>query len=140
MATWSFKFSKDDMRFEANRLATFNIWDVEGVSVDELAASGFYCLNSKTVKCPFCQIVLSGWRVGNFPLAVHYFEQLFCPYLFGRDVGNVPINDRDYLEEISVKYSKPENAPSKHKLHENYQLLEHRTGLENLEKGELSNE
>lgn len=137
MATWTTKYRKDDMRFEANRLTSFKIWNVPGVSPEDLAASGFYCLTPITVKCAFCHIVLTGWREGNMPLAVHTYEEQFCSYLMKKDDRNVPINNRDYLEEMFVKYSHPENTPSKYKLHKYYQLLEHRTGLEYLEKGEL---
>lgn len=82
------------MRNAHERLKTFTtLWPAHlEQRPEELAEAGFFSLNDgDRVQCAFCRGVLKNWQPHQKPLADHqkYFER--CPFIFGYDVGNVPL-------------------------------------------------
>nr|XP_050036107.1 baculoviral IAP repeat-containing protein 3-like [Dermacentor andersoni] len=62
----------------------------------ELARAGFYYVPNQepcgdTVRCPFCSISFSDWKVGDIPVRRHIDKNCFCPYINTPDTG-----DTDY--------------------------------------------
>ncbi|XP_066442507.1 baculoviral IAP repeat-containing protein 7 [Eleutherodactylus coqui] len=80
------------MRREASRLQTYTTWpDSNPVSPRDLARAGFYYLGPlDQVQCFCCRGVLRCWEPGDQPQREHtkYFPS--CPFVLGREVGNIP--------------------------------------------------
>jgi baculoviral IAP repeat-containing protein 2/3 len=86
-------FSALRSRYEELRLQTFRDWPVTAhAEPNLLAAAGFFFTGkSDRVQCAFCHGFLTNWEVGDVPNDEHrkHFPQ--CPFVLGRNVGNVPI-------------------------------------------------
>ncbi|KAM5135904.1 baculoviral IAP repeat-containing protein 7 isoform 1-T1 [Mantella aurantiaca] len=84
---------KDGMRREVTRLRSFRNWPAAGiVSPHQMAWAGFFYLGPRDrVQCFCCGGILRSWEPGDHPGAEHrkYFPS--CPFMLGRDVGNVPL-------------------------------------------------
>ncbi|XP_060589383.1 baculoviral IAP repeat-containing protein 3-like isoform X2 [Ruditapes philippinarum] len=81
------------LRFERNRLETFNTWPSNAcVPAAELAKSGFYYTGSgDRVQCIFCKGVLRNWEEGDRPHIEHRKHFPRCPIVLGMKMGNVPL-------------------------------------------------
>jgi len=79
----------------SNRLATFSGFPIGSpVRPDHLAEYGFIYLNvNDAVKCVYCTLRMSGWKIGNNPLVEHQNNSRHCPFIQGYDVGNVALYD-----------------------------------------------
>ncbi|XP_018415079.1 PREDICTED: baculoviral IAP repeat-containing protein 7 [Nanorana parkeri] len=81
------------MRWEIRRLMSFRQWPGPGtVSPQQLSRAGFFYLGPRDrVQCFCCGGILRSWEPGDRPGAEHrkYFPS--CPFMQGRDVGNVPL-------------------------------------------------
>ena len=81
-----------DFRSEADRLASFSQWTVSFIRPSDLAKAGFYSLNNlDSCKCAFCHNCVGDWVEGDQPMEEHRALFPLCPFMQGRDVGNVPI-------------------------------------------------
>ncbi|XP_072270515.1 baculoviral IAP repeat-containing protein 7 isoform X1 [Pyxicephalus adspersus] len=84
---------KDGMRREMRRLVSFRDWPCPGiVSPQQLARAGFFYLGpGDRVQCFCCRGILRSWEPGDQPCTEHrkYFPA--CPFIQGRDVGNLPL-------------------------------------------------
>jgi len=84
-----------DFRSEADRLASFAQWTVSFIRPSDLAKAGFYSLNNlDSCKCAFCHNCVGDWVEGDQPLEEHRALFPLCPFMQGRDVGNVPITEQ----------------------------------------------
>ena len=82
-----------DFRSEADRLASFAQWTVSFIRPTDLAKAGFYSLNNlDSCKCAFCHNCVGDWVEGDQPMEEHRALFPLCPFMQGRDVGNVPIS------------------------------------------------
>jgi len=82
-----------DFRSEADRLASFVNWTVSFISPADLAKAGFYSLNNlDSCKCAFCHNCVGDWVEGDQPMEEHIALFPLCPFVQGRDVGNIPIS------------------------------------------------
>ena len=82
-----------DFRSEADRLASFAHWTVSFIQPTDLAKAGFYSLNNlDSCKCAFCHNCVGDWVEGDQPMEEHRALFPLCPFMQGRDVGNVPIS------------------------------------------------
>ena len=85
-----------DFRSEADRLASFAHWTVSFIQPTDLAKAGFYSLNNlDSCKCAFCHNCVGDWVEGDQPMEEHRALFPLCPFIQGRDVGNVPITNND---------------------------------------------
>lgn len=84
----------EKMKSEAERLKTFNYgWPVLSPKPCDLAREGFfYKLEGDRVQCAFCRGIVSHWETTDDPLREHARHFAFCPFVMGRDVGNIPLN------------------------------------------------
>ena len=81
------------MKSEWNRYLTFyNNWDTWTLSAEALAQAGFFFLNFDETQCAFCRGKIRGWYGGMDPWEEHGKHFPLCPFLFGEDVGNIPID------------------------------------------------
>ncbi|XP_071967023.1 baculoviral IAP repeat-containing protein 7 isoform X2 [Engystomops pustulosus] len=83
---------KPSMRCEASRLRTFTMWPGPStMSPRELAHAGFYYLGpGDRVQCFCCGGVLRCWEPGDQPQDEHLKFFPSCPFVLGREVGNIP--------------------------------------------------
>ena len=82
-----------DFRSEADRLASFAQWTVSFIRPADLAKAGFYSLNNlDSCKCAFCHNCVGDWVEGDQPMEEHRALFPLCPFMQGREVGNVPIS------------------------------------------------
>ncbi|XP_044151845.1 baculoviral IAP repeat-containing protein 7 isoform X1 [Bufo gargarizans] len=83
---------KPSMRCEASRLRTFTMWPGPStMSPRDLAKAGFYYLGpGDRVRCFCCGGVLRCWEPGDHPQGEHRKFFPSCPFMLGREVGNIP--------------------------------------------------
>ena len=81
-------------RYEHKRLETFNDWPSNAaVNRNDLARNGFIYLHIKDrVQCVFCRGILSSWEQGDVIEDEHRKHCPECPYAFGYECGNIPLN------------------------------------------------
>ena len=82
----------DQYKAESARLQTFQYWPSSHIRPADLANAGFiYAGNDDLVRCVFCGQYVGNWEEDDFPMTEH--RSLFpdCPFIQGRDVGNIPI-------------------------------------------------
>lgn len=85
------------MKFEKNRLRTFENWNVPFISKHELALFGFYSMKqSDFVKCFFCNVEIGMWEEGDCVLNDHVRWSPNCDLIRKRKNGNIPL-DPDIL-------------------------------------------
>jgi baculoviral IAP repeat-containing protein 2/3 len=84
------------LKFESLRLSTYHDWPAEAhVQPPELAADGwFYTGQNDRVCCAFCRGVLHHWSKDDKPTTEHRRHFPKCPFVQGRDVGNVALGQR----------------------------------------------
>jgi hypothetical protein len=91
----------DLLKFESTRLGTFYDWPATAVAKpSDLAANGwFYTGQHDRVRCAFCRGVLHHWTKDDVPSSEHRRHFPDCPFVKGRDVGNVSL---EHSEQTSV--------------------------------------
>lgn len=71
-----------DLYSESDRLRTFENWTVPFVNACDLASAGFYYTNrADSVKCPFCDIELGRWEIGDDPDTEHRKHSSLCSFV-----------------------------------------------------------
>ena len=83
----------DSMRSEKERRKTFYDWP-EGAwqTPAALAAAGFFYTGSADrCQCAFCRGILRNWEPNDIPIVEHSSHYSECPFVQGRDVGNIPV-------------------------------------------------
>ena len=59
---------------------------------DDLAAAGFYYMGmADRTRCAFCWGILRNWEFNDIPMEEHRRHFKDCPFVRGREVGNLPI-------------------------------------------------
>ncbi|XP_077109029.1 baculoviral IAP repeat-containing protein 7 isoform X4 [Ranitomeya variabilis] len=83
---------KPSMCCEASRLRTFTVWPGPStICPRHLARVGFYYLGpGDRVQCFCCGVLLTCWEPGDDPRDEHHKFSPSCPFLLGREVGNIP--------------------------------------------------
>lgn len=84
------------LKAEHTRLETFNDWPTTAnAKPSELAANGwFFTGEGDRVCCAFCRGILHHWTKDDSPASEHRRHFPACPFVAGRDVGNVPLEER----------------------------------------------
>lgn len=95
------------MIFEKYRLKTFSVsWPHTSDSLvgAKMAATGFYNVDDgDRVMCVFCRGSIHRWIPGDSPSDEHRSAFSFCPFLQGRECGNVPINSESPDDTVSER-------------------------------------
>ena len=93
----------EEMKYEGVRLKTFTEWPSWGaVWPTLLARAGFhYTCAADEVVCFCCSGRLKAWEAGDLPFTEHkrFFPQ--CPFVTGKDSGNVPLGCTAKILELS---------------------------------------
>lgn len=90
----------DELRHEQVRLNTFHDWP-SGAQANpcSLAEEGFFYTGSADrVQCAFCRGLMRNWEPSDIPSVEHRRHYYNCPFVQGRDVGNVPLAERTHTE------------------------------------------
>ncbi|KAM4031695.1 baculoviral IAP repeat-containing protein 7 [Anomaloglossus baeobatrachus] len=84
---------KPSMRRESSRLRSFTMWlGPSTLCPHDLARAGFYYVGpGDRVQCFCCGGVLRCWEPGDEPQGEHRKFFPSCPFVLGREVGNIPI-------------------------------------------------
>ena len=83
---------------ESARLQTFRNWPRQNSHIRpaDLANAGFiYAGREDLVRCVFCGQYVGNWEEEDFPMTEHRALFPECPFILGRDVGNIPISHPD---------------------------------------------
>jgi baculoviral IAP repeat-containing protein 7/8 len=89
-----------DLSIEANRLRTFDNWDVSFIDKHTLALLGFYYYGpSDMVKCFFCAVEIGMWEDGDDVLTDHMRWSPSCNLIRRNPTNNVPI-DEELLNQV----------------------------------------
>lgn len=88
-----------ELNIEANRLKTFEQWNVPFICKNQLALLGFYYFGpSDMVKCYFCGVEIGLWEDGDDVLTDHMRWSPSCSLIRRQETNNVPI-DAELLNE-----------------------------------------
>lgn len=105
------KLDYEKLRYEQVRLNTFYDWP-SGAKADpcSLAQDGlFYTGSADRVQCAFCRGLMRNWEPADIPSAEHRRHYPDCPFVQGRDVGNVPLAEPTHtdsgLKTENITYS-----------------------------------
>jgi len=80
------------MHKEIDRLRTYKNWPCNFMEPSSLAKAGFYYVNKEDiVRCAFCGIEIGQWQRGDNAMSDHQKWSDNCPFVHGRNCGNVPI-------------------------------------------------
>lgn len=83
-----------DLNVEANRLQTFENWNVPYIDKHQLALLGFYYYGpNDLVKCYFCGVEVGMWEEGDDVLTDHMKWSPSCNLIRRNSTDNVPINE-----------------------------------------------
>jgi baculoviral IAP repeat-containing protein 7/8 len=83
-----------DLNVEANRLRTFENWNVPFIDKHQLALLGFYYYGpNDMVKCYFCGVEVGMWEEGDDVLTDHSRWSPSCSFIRRRPTNNVPIDE-----------------------------------------------
>lgn len=89
-----------DLNIEANRLKTFDVWNVPFINKQTLALLGFYYYGPEDlVKCYFCGVEIGMWEDGDDVLTDHMKWSPSCNFIRRNRTNNVPI-DASLLNQI----------------------------------------
>lgn len=84
----------EDLNIEANRLKTFENWNIPFIDKNQLALLGFYYYGpSDMVKCYFCGVEIGMWEEGDDVLTDHMRWSAYCNLLRRNDTNNIPIDE-----------------------------------------------
>lgn len=80
------------LNIEANRLKTFEKWNVSFIDKNHLALLGFYYYGpGDIVKCFFCGVEIGSWEEGDDILTDHRRWSPSCKFIRRNETNNVPI-------------------------------------------------
>ena len=100
------KFSSfDSLKYELARLETFSDWPphLSWLNPADLAANGFYYLKKKDLcACVFCRLIVGKWETGDTPSGEHRRHMPQCPFINGKAVGNIPMNQCKILDTMPL--------------------------------------
>ncbi len=83
-----------DLNIEANRLRTFEEWNIPFIDKHRLALLGFYYYGpNDLVKCYFCGVEVGMWEEGDDVLTDHMRWSPSCNLIRRNQTNNVPINE-----------------------------------------------
>ena len=86
----------DKFKCEKERLLSFGhprVWPKRHPTPEKLAKFGFYFTQfSDSATCAFCFTTLMEWQNDDSPLFEHKKFSPKCPFINGKDVGNIPLN------------------------------------------------
>lgn len=83
-----------DLNIEANRLKTFENWNVPFLDKHQLALLGFYYYGpGDMVKCYFCYVEIGRWEEGDDVLTDHMRWSPNCNLIRRNETNNVPISE-----------------------------------------------
>lgn len=83
-----------ELNVEANRLRTFDNWNVPFINKHTLAMLGFsYYGPNDLVKCYFCGVEVGMWEEGDDVLSDHMRWSPSCNFIRRNRTNNVPINE-----------------------------------------------
>lgn len=83
-----------DLNIEANRLKTFDNWNVSFIDKHMLALLGFYYYGpGDLVKCYFCGVEIGMWEEGDDVLTDHMRWSPSCNLIRRHHTNNVPISE-----------------------------------------------
>ncbi|KAG5676927.1 hypothetical protein PVAND_006724 [Polypedilum vanderplanki] len=83
-----------DLNVEANRLKTFENWNISFIDKHQLALLGFYYYGpNDLVKCYFCGVEVGMWEEGDDVLTDHMRWSPSCSFIRRHRTNNVPINE-----------------------------------------------
>jgi baculoviral IAP repeat-containing protein 7/8 len=83
-----------DLNIEANRLRTFENWNVSFIDKHQLALLGFYYYGpNDLVKCYFCGVEVGMWEEGDDVLTDHMRWSPSCNLIRRNTTDNVPLNE-----------------------------------------------
>lgn len=83
-----------DLNVEANRLRTFEHWQISFIDKHQLALLGFYYYGpNDLVKCYFCGVEVGMWEEGDDILTDHMRWSPSCSLIRRHRTNNVPINE-----------------------------------------------
>ena len=91
---------------ESARLQTFRCWPSRYAHIRpaDLANAGFiYVGRDDLVRCVFCGQYVGNWEQEDFPMTEHRLLFPECPFILGRDVGNVPITHPDTAMQLPTQ-------------------------------------
>lgn len=98
-----------DLNIEANRLKTFDHWNVSFIDKHQLALLGFYYFGpSDMVKCYFCGVEIGMWEDGDDVLTDHMRWSPSCNLIRRNETDNIPI-DAGVLNETLPPAPTPDN-------------------------------
>ncbi|XP_059082806.1 baculoviral IAP repeat-containing protein 7-A-like [Tigriopus californicus] len=81
-----------NLKEEAKRLRTFINWPNTRIHPKDLAKAGFYYTGVQDcVRCIFCGEYVGHWDPNDDPAREHRAIFPQCPFVQGRDVGNIPL-------------------------------------------------
>jgi len=107
-------FAKPDFRSEEDRLASFDHWSVRFIKPADLAKAGFYSLkNLDKCRCAFCHSRVEDWVEGDQPMKEHAKLCPDCPFVLGREVGNVPITWLSAIRELKENQGEEDQVKEK---------------------------
>jgi hypothetical protein len=88
-----------NLKREADRLKTYEMWSVPFMDPHRLAAAGFYSINQgDVVRCAFCGVEVGRWEEGDEPFKDHQRWAPSCGFVRGMQVGNIPISEDGLAE------------------------------------------
>jgi hypothetical protein len=83
----------------------------------DLAKNGFYFTGTRdATRCAFCRLEVSGWEAGDTAHGEHLRWNNTCAFLYGRNVGNVPLHEVETGQSLTdaVHAVKPSYPLAKH--------------------------
>lgn len=91
-----------DLRYEKNRLETFKAhWSVPYISSRVLAKTGFFYKGPHdNVKCHFCKVEISSWKLEDNEVKKHQNRNRYCPLLKQNTTSNVPSEPISELTQL----------------------------------------
>lgn len=123
----------EKLKFESERLKTFDAWPLDNPKPEDLANVGFFYLSEEDkVQCVFCHGIVSHWENHDDPLREHSRHFSFCPFIMGRDVGNIPIKSTRISHPFTRGHDECGSSLWKNSIPENgYKFARNANKLEN---------
>eukprot|EP00095_Tigriopus_kingsejongensis_P005266 maker-scaffold464_size163657-snap-gene-0.31 protein:Tk05266 transcript:maker-scaffold464_size163657-snap-gene-0.31-mRNA-1 annotation:"apoptosis 2 inhibitor" len=101
-----------NLKEERKRLMTFVHWPAPFIRPADLARAGFYFTGVQDcVRCIFCGEYVGQWNPRDDPDREHRTLFPHCPFVQGREVGNIPLTEDIRLGVRSVPWPIPTEDP-----------------------------
>ena len=96
--------SYDSLKYEQVRLETFGEWPHSWLNPADLAANGFFYMKQEEdhCMCVFCPLIVGKWAIGDSPSSKHRHYMPQCPFINGKAVGNIPMNQCKILDTLPL--------------------------------------